>query len=341
MNIEISLIIPLYNVEGVIRDCLESIIGQSFLSFEVILVDDGSTDNSFKICEEYCKKDIRFKYISKINGGVSSARNHGIDHAKGKYVFFLDADDQFEENNALEEMYKFIEKFQLDIVTCGHVTYNENNQLINTTISDKVIIINENSEDEAAEYIKKVNYTYIWGKLIKRDIIIKNNLKFNEDINFAEDVNFCVRCLLCTKNGGIINKGFYKFKRLSNISLAIKKVENIEYSIPNTFLYEQELLNLYIKDKKKLNNMLIGLQISNIFICISNNYKENLYDYKRRITYIKNQFIKNKIMLEDYVPNSKYEYMIYILYKFRLYTITDLVFLIKKFLTYNLNLRRK
>ena len=89
----VSVIVPVYKVENVLHYCIDSILNQTYKNFELILVDDGSPDNSGKICDEYAKKDNRIKVIYKENGGVSSARNCGIDAAKGKYVCFVDSDD--------------------------------------------------------------------------------------------------------------------------------------------------------------------------------------------------------------------------------------------------------
>lgn len=95
---EISIIVPIYNVEKYIFKCLESIVNQSFTDFEVILVDDGSTDNSSIICNKFVTEDSRFKYFYKNNGGLSDARNYGLNYAKGKYVVFIDSDDFIEKS---------------------------------------------------------------------------------------------------------------------------------------------------------------------------------------------------------------------------------------------------
>lgn len=114
---EISIIVPVYNVEKYVRKCIESILNQTFSDFELILVDDGSTDNSGKICDEYKLKDNRVIVIHKENGGLSSARNVGIDNANGKFLGFVDGDDYIEKD-MYETLYKDIKEFDADISVC-------------------------------------------------------------------------------------------------------------------------------------------------------------------------------------------------------------------------------
>ena len=114
----ISVIVPVYNVESYLRKCLDSIVGQTYKKLEIILVDDGSTDGSGSICDEYAKEDHRIKVIHKDNDGVSSARNIGIDNVEGKYILFVDADDIVNERY-VEILYIELLKHKVDIVFCG------------------------------------------------------------------------------------------------------------------------------------------------------------------------------------------------------------------------------
>lgn len=116
---EISIIVPVYNVEKYLENCIESILNQTFKDFELILVDDGSTDNSGKICDIYEKKDSRIKVIHKNNGGLSSARNAGLDIACGKYVGFIDSDDSIHPR-MYEILYDLIKKYESDISCCNY-----------------------------------------------------------------------------------------------------------------------------------------------------------------------------------------------------------------------------
>ena len=124
MNPEISIIVPVYNVEKYLKRCIDSILNQSFTDFELILVDDGSTDNSGKIIDEYALKDKRIKVIHKENGGQGSARNRGLDIAKGNYIGFVDSDDWIHKD-MYKCMYQIINEDNTDIVQIGHNTVEE------------------------------------------------------------------------------------------------------------------------------------------------------------------------------------------------------------------------
>ena len=120
----ISVIIPVYNVENYLRECLDSVLAQTYSNYEVLLIDDGSTDSSFDICCEYCDKDKRFKVYQKENGGASSARNYGLDCAAGEYLYFLDSDDYLKPI-ALEKMASCACQHQADLVFIEGETINE------------------------------------------------------------------------------------------------------------------------------------------------------------------------------------------------------------------------
>lgn len=125
----LSVIVPVYNVESYINRCIDSILSQSFTDFELILVDDGSTDSSGRICDEYSFKDERINVIHKLNGGQSSARNDGINIARGKYLSFIDADD-YVAPAMLETLYELIIKYDADISECGYISVFKNEEVI-------------------------------------------------------------------------------------------------------------------------------------------------------------------------------------------------------------------
>ena len=118
----ISIIVPVYNVEKYVAECIESIIKQTYQNLEILLIDDGSTDNSGKICDKYAEKDKRIKIIHKENGGVSSARNLGLDLAQGEYIAFIDSDD-FVSNKYIESLYSAIEHKDAEIVLSKYSNY--------------------------------------------------------------------------------------------------------------------------------------------------------------------------------------------------------------------------
>ena len=122
----VSIIVPVYKVEDYIRECLDSILAQTYPYFELILVDDGSPDNCGRICDDYAKGDNRIKVVHKVNGGISSARNAGLEVAKGEWIMHVDGDDWIEPD-MLEKMYAVAEKSQADIVYCDfYLSYEKN-----------------------------------------------------------------------------------------------------------------------------------------------------------------------------------------------------------------------
>ena len=162
----ISIIIPVYNVEKYINKCLESVINQTYRNLEIILVDDGSEDKSGKICEEISIKDNRIRVIHKENGGLSDARNIGLDNSNGEYIAFIDSDD-FIERDMIEFLYYNINKYDADISICSNYIFDEEECIDNSTKEIKVYnrleILKEVLLDEKIR-------SYAWNKMYKRDL---------------------------------------------------------------------------------------------------------------------------------------------------------------------------
>lgn len=146
----ISVIVPIYNVEKYINKCIDSIIDQTYTNLEIILVDDGSPDNCGKICDEYAQKDERVRVIHKENGGLSDARNAGIDVAKGKYVSFVDSDD-YVEQNYIEILYNCIKEYNTNIAIGSHRVIYKNGTIINKETG-------ENSKLPAEKVLERILY---------------------------------------------------------------------------------------------------------------------------------------------------------------------------------------
>ena len=210
MNALISIIVPIYNVEGYLSQCLDSIIAQTYPDWECILVDDGSKDGSGRICDDYQDEDKRFKVIHKPNGGVSSARNIGLEQARGEWVFFSDADDLLEVD-ALETLIKGTESGS-PFVMAGFNKLSEDRTLLET--SPKEIIKEISVEEAIMEQYKPSDFSYqgyLWCKLFRLDIIKNNHLKFDEGISFNEDGLFIMQYICCLKD-----KVYYSTKPVYN-----------------------------------------------------------------------------------------------------------------------------
>lgn len=188
---KISIVIPVYNIEEYLTQCLNSILLQTYDRFELILIDDGSTDGSGLICDEYAKIDSRIKVIHIINSGVSAARNKGINVATGRYIFFVDSDD-FVELDYCEVLYRQIEQHPNSWVFCGCNCVDANNNIIASNCvydrSGKIV-----TDYSMSEYynIWKTNYSaLLWIRIFDLDIIKKHNIRFDENLSLSEDVLF-------------------------------------------------------------------------------------------------------------------------------------------------------
>ena len=182
---KLSIIVPIYNVEEYLPKCIESILKQSYRDFELILVDDGSPDNSPAICDEYAKKDDRIIVIHKPNGGVSSARNAGLDRATGKYLGFVDPDDYIEEK-MYELMIKELESKQANLAICGYDYVNEN------YIIERPYNVRENEQLTQKQFMSMefdmpptVRHV-LMNKLFLAETF--NEIRFPEGLHSAEDV---------------------------------------------------------------------------------------------------------------------------------------------------------
>lgn len=190
MNPCISIIVPVYKVEAYLPKCIDSILDQSFSDFELLLIDDGSTDRSGEICDEYAQLDMRIKVIHKPNTGVSDARNCALDIATGKYIMFMDADDYWTIETALEHLFNIAEENDLDIVRGEYKAVNEKGELlfsrpissVRLAISKKIIL--------SYEFLKYAVHGefFLVLCLFRREII--NGLRFKSGQIFLEDMRF-------------------------------------------------------------------------------------------------------------------------------------------------------
>lgn len=162
----ISIVVPVYNVEKYLEECVNSIFKQTYKNLEIILVDDGSKDSSSTMCDELAKKDYRVKVIHKENGGLSDARNVGIENSTGKYIQFVDSDD-FIEENMVEILYKDILENKADVAMCSHYIYKDGEKTTDATykkeIFNKIEVLQEILLDEKVR-------SYAWNKLFKKSL---------------------------------------------------------------------------------------------------------------------------------------------------------------------------
>lgn len=244
MQMEISVIMPVYGVEEYVRKAIESVLNQTFTDFEFFAIDDGSKDNSGKICDEIASKDSRLKVIHQENRGSSAARNAGLQNARGKYVYFIDADDWIEED-FLEQLYYLAEKNKADLVITGFSMeyYTDGKDVTYTTPCPdrKYDSIGEFRKD-AYHYFNNSLLSLPWNKLFLREEIEKNNIRFMK--TKWPDHHFCMDYLMDCKNVVLSSMTKYHWYRSKKDASTM-----IIYADPNMYKkrveHFQHILRLY------------------------------------------------------------------------------------------------
>ena len=231
----ISVIVPVYKVEKYLPRCIESVLKQTYKNFELILVDDGSPDNSGKICDEYALRDNRIKVIHKENGGVSSARNTGIDAANGEYINFIDSDDWVPENS-LEILLNTIIENDAELSICGFEFRGI--KVVSKKYEKKFIDFRETEDAELVEIFRQCFFYSACGKLFKTKILKEDDIKFSNKIKIGEDTLFVRKYLINIKKIEISNKSVYFYNQL-NFSSATKKY------YPEHNVWSMDLINTY------------------------------------------------------------------------------------------------
>lgn len=241
---KLSVIIPVYNVQKYLEKCLESII-ISDKDLEIIIIDDGSIDNSPKICDEYEKKDKRVKVYHKKNGGVSSARNYGLKLATGDYVTFIDSDDVL-----AEDWDKII-----DYIEDDDIYYY--NPLINENINKEKMITYITGANKEQIYISGV-----YSKAFKREFLIRSKLKFKEDLINGEDMIYNIEAILLAKTFRTVNINYYYYYR-QTIGQATRRFDT-------KILNSDKSFHKYLNDLFEKYNVNENIAINIKEFCLSN-----------------------------------------------------------------------
>lgn len=212
MKNKISIIVPVYNSESTLNHCIDSVINQTIDGWELLLINDGSTDCSGRICEEYCMNDSRIRVIHKKNEGVSVARNVGIENSKGEYVIFLDSDDYLEKN-ALETALRAGETYAADVVMFGfYYHFNDNNLVKSNKVNNFFCGDNECFvENVFSEVFCKELLNPPWNKLIKKAILLQEQIQFISEFSICEDMIFTLEVLEKSKKIIFLEEPLYHY----------------------------------------------------------------------------------------------------------------------------------
>ncbi|WP_372519739.1 glycosyltransferase family 2 protein [Candidatus Ruminimicrobiellum ovillum] len=315
-NVKVSIIIPVYNVEQYLRQCLDSVVNQTLKDIEIICIDDGSSDSSLEILHEYSSKDSRIKIITQQHEGAGAARNKGLAVANGKYLSFLDSDDFFE-TDMLEQLYNCSEKYNTDIVICKSNTFDNGNIKEQNNIKDKLLPNKEVfSSLDIPKYAFQFHMGWCWDKLYKTSFIKEKGICF-QNIRRHNDAFFAHISMINAERIYVLNKRLVYYRKNRNASITQANIKKDEY----IFLCKDML--------KEIKNYLIKNNLFEIFKQSYVNYCMFTVAEHFKLLSFKTQVNFRKIF-EIEKCNRKYFYS---LKYFRIYIISSYKILI---LLYNL-----
>lgn len=277
MNKLISIIIPVYNAELYLYRCLDSILKQKYKNYEVILINDGSKDNSLSICEEYVGLYKNFTVINQLNKGVSFSRNIGIMNAKGDFICFIDADDEIKENY-LSDFINEYQKSNADITCCDFDAINMYQEINIAKLFDSKQYITKCEFEKIYKLFLQgtTGISNVWNKLFKSSIIKDNNLFFSEEISNSEDMEFVLKYLNVCNTFSYIQKSNYiyhyndtsltktfNYNQLDN-HLLWKHIlyENIDETILKKYIYDLNRLSILEMKSFICNSIISNTKIS-------------------------------------------------------------------------------
>lgn len=269
-----SLIIPVYNAEKTISRCVDSIINQSFSDYELILVNDGSEDKSLEICECYERKYENIRIINKENGGASSARNAGLDVAKGDYILFVDSDD-YVEDNYFSELSGAEQRNGLTVFT--YFVKNDKS-FFEKNAPDSALADHSDMFLKSKMLILTRLINVLYAKIFDRQLIEKYHMRFDERMPVAEDFNFCLAYLMKCKTILVKNISVYTYDTSSDHSLVRQKKEGLIDIYPTVFNVAYETIrnsDFTDEQKKELYRIWDKLHTDSFGTCVMEEFKDN------------------------------------------------------------------
>lgn len=289
---KVSIIVPVYNVEKYLPKCLESLINQTLEEIEILCVNDGSTDNSRVVLEEYSRKSSKIKILDKKNGGLSDARNYGMNHAKGEYIGFVDSDD-WVELNMFEIMYQQAKQSNADICICNYKEIYSNKTINIEDFNKEFTIVHEAS---------------VWNKLFKNSFVEEKRVKFPVGL-WYEDNAFTYKLLISKPKIVNVNKYLYNYRkeRIGSImnSQMSRKIYDI-YSIGNEIYEYFQKNNISESQKTQLEFIFIRNIFFRQVLKIIKLEKNNIFKLRKKLKYhyryMDKKFpnwLENEILIKD------------------------------------------
>lgn len=293
---KVSVVVPVYNVQKYIKECIESLLNQTFDDIEIILVDDGSSDNSGKICDEYAGKDKRIKVFHKENEGASIARRYGVEHSSGEYICFIDSDD-YAEREFLHEMYSAIKENDADIAECDYNVFSEKMRKHKCLYNAPCV---KEREDFLNDIVKEtIIYgevaVVMWNKIYKKDKIVSFVKDYGESL--LEDYIFNIQYYVGVNRYVYINRPLVNYRQVQN---SLSKSFNPKiYSI----LKDVQKLKLEFMDEVGLNDREC-IELSNRwYIKYVHNFLKNIFVMKNSLKHKEKRAAAEEVLKDSYLKN--------------------------------------
>ncbi|WML25163.1 glycosyltransferase family 2 protein [Neobacillus sp. OS1-33] len=300
---KVSVIVPVYNAGKKLEKCIKSILNQSFSDFELIIVNDGSTDNSLEICKKHANKDKRIKLINKLNGGSIAARKDGVSASSNEYIMFVDADDWIA-TEAIEILYNETVRNHTDITVCNMYKVLGKGYLIKKEIQSS--FFNENKLYLENEIRSKLVLSYLWGddfpsslsaKLYKKQLLLSSGKYLNNITFFGEDLFYNLEIFLKATRVKIINRPLYFYRQDGFTS---KYMSSLYTDAINGYKIQKEVIDEYYQGKFRYPYGGISIMLLNTLkACFCNLFFSNLTDNEIKEiikNYISNDCVRDSIL---------------------------------------------
>lgn len=246
----ISIIVPLYNASSYLHHSLDALLSQPFHDIEIILVDDGSTDESPAICDEYASKDGRIKVFHEVHSGVATSRQVGLDNAHGDYILYIDADDVVGSDMISDMYHKAVEE-NADMVICDYQELTHDGEIYRKqepTALEGATVLND--------ILNGKIYGALWNKMMRRDWLMKANASFPQELTMREDLIFLSQCLPYAQKIAYIAKAYYGYERRNTSALT----SNYLNESPSYYNQESLWVDLILKNKSLSNSIRLQLE---------------------------------------------------------------------------------
>ena len=316
----ISVVVPVYNIEKYVGKCIESILCQTYTNIEVIIVNDGSTDNSLSVCHMYQKKDKRIKIINKDNGGLSEARNYGLHTAKGEYICFIDGDDYIH-SKMLENMLNACDEYDVDISICAREYCFDDNEIdVFQNKKDYNSIVMSGKEAFRHFLLEDIDgFVVAWNKLYKKKLFTNNSIEYPVG-KIHEDCFTTYKLFLASSKVAYVDYVGYCYRQRNNSIMhsknSIREVSIVE-AYEEILKFTREYVQEYVKEAE------YRYVIANLYLASVADNKKIISECKRnvlKIDYTQNKFLKGQRLVRAQllvVLGEKYAYLSTAFLKFR------------------------